>query len=84
MLLVGGLGVVFGGTSLIIRTARRRHIARQSRRARSRLRPPRVHGAALGRETAQHRRRRVFVGARFLNPKARDLVEMDGRKMTRT
>jgi len=29
MLLVGGLGVVFGGTSLIIRTARRRHIARQ-------------------------------------------------------
>jgi hypothetical protein len=29
MLVVGGLGVVFGGTSLIIRTARRRHIARQ-------------------------------------------------------
>ena len=29
MLIVGGLGVIFGGTSLIIRTARRRHIARQ-------------------------------------------------------
>lgn len=29
MLIVGGLGVVFGGTSFIIRTARRRHIARQ-------------------------------------------------------
>ena len=29
MLLVGGVAVVFGATSLIIRTARRRHIARQ-------------------------------------------------------
>ena len=29
MAVVGGLAVVFGGTSLIIRTARRRHIARQ-------------------------------------------------------
>ena len=29
MLVVGGLSVVFGGSSLIIRTARRRHIARQ-------------------------------------------------------
>jgi hypothetical protein len=29
LLIAGGLGVAFGGTSLIIRTARRRHIARQ-------------------------------------------------------
>jgi len=29
LVVVGGLGVVFGGTSLIIRTARRRHITRQ-------------------------------------------------------
>ncbi len=29
MLIVGGVAAVFGGTSFIIRTARRRHIARQ-------------------------------------------------------